>query len=762
MTRVCVFCNGEDHRSVERGKFPSISQRRRILSDKKLCFNCTGTRHQAQDCRSKHACQRCGSRHHTSICDRLPSNNQMMLVTGDHEGSVICPVVVVIVDGIKCRALLDTGAGSSYVSVALVERLNKRPTHVEHKQIEMMLCSTIQKVRSYPVKVASVDGKFEMTTKVNKVDKGVLLTVSNPHYEELISKYPHLEGAVKEDSDKKSELRIYLILGASEYSRIKTETKPRIAKPSEPIAELTSLGWAMMSFLPFLLAGTLRLHLENLRERYPAEVEEILRSLYVDDIISRGSTADEVHSLKKTIASVFGEAKFTMHKWNSNVPQLERENDDPVDEQQSYAKQQLGVKEGKTKMLGLPWNKREDLIATTFPEEPVDVTKKGILRFLAAVYDPLGIASPTMLMGKLLYREVCESRLPWDEKVSDRVGQEWLKFVRSLPDKIEVSRSLARFREPVKGVVLHAFGDTSGSGISSAVYAVITQASGVSKGLIAVKSRIAKKNLTIPRLELIAAHMAANLVDNVRTALEGYPITSVHGWSDSTVALHWIKGGGSYKQFVTNRVRKISSKNFIEWRHVDNNHNPADIRSRGCNTDQLTGTWLSGPEWLPNPEKWPRDIVTKPDKETEAKAKRTKEVIAVAVDTRDDFDEVLEKHTFWRVIRNSTWIRRFLQNCRSRKSNRVSGPLTTAETEKQVKWWIKREQERYSVTEKFLGDQQRLNLQKNDEEISVCRERIQGHYPVYLPPRVRLSEKIVQDALHWGVGSIMAQVRREY
>ena len=207
---------------------------------------------------------------------------------------------------------------------------------------------------------------------------------------------------------------------------------------------------------------------------------------------------------------------------------------------------------------------------------------------------------------------------------------------------------------------------------------MITQASGVSKGLMAAKSRLAKKNLTIPRLELVAAHMAANLVDNARTALEGYPITSVHGWSDSTVALHWIKGGGSYKQFVTNRVRKICSKDFIEWRHVDTNCNPADIGSRGCNADQLSSMWLSGPEWLPNPEKWPRDIVTKPNKETEAEAKRTKEVFAVAVDTRDDFDEVLEKHTFWRVIRISTWIMRFLQNCRSKKSNRVRGPLTTA------------------------------------------------------------------------------------
>lgn len=117
-----------------------------------------------------------------------------------------------------------------------------------------------------------------------------------------------------------------------------------------------------------------------------------MKSLYVDDIISRGNTTAELQGLKKTITLVFAEAKFTMHKWNSNAPQLENENVVPVAEQQSYAKQQLGVKKGETKMLGLPWNKREDLIAVTFPEEPVDVTKRGILLFLAAVYDPLGIA----------------------------------------------------------------------------------------------------------------------------------------------------------------------------------------------------------------------------------------------------------------------------------------------------------------------------------------------------------------------------------
>ena len=49
------------------------------------------------------------------------------------------------------------------------------------------------------------------------------------------------------DQDTKPELPIHLILGASEYSRIKTNTKPKIGQSGEPIAELTALGWSMMA-----------------------------------------------------------------------------------------------------------------------------------------------------------------------------------------------------------------------------------------------------------------------------------------------------------------------------------------------------------------------------------------------------------------------------------------------------------------------------------------------------------------------------------
>ena len=39
---------------------------------------------------------------------------------------------------------------------------------------------------------------------------------------------------------------------------------------------------------PFLLGGTLQQYLESKREKYPKEVEEILQSLYVDDVITGG------------------------------------------------------------------------------------------------------------------------------------------------------------------------------------------------------------------------------------------------------------------------------------------------------------------------------------------------------------------------------------------------------------------------------------------------------------------------------------------
>ncbi len=110
----------------------------------------------------------------------------------------------------------------------------------------------------------------------------------------------------------------------------------------------------------------------------------------------------------------------------------------------------------------------------------------------------------------------------------------------------------------------------------------------VNQGLVCAKARLTKDGLTMPRKELVSAHMAVNLLDNVRSALEGFPVTSFMGWLDSSVALHWIRGEGEYKMFVANRVNKILEHEGVTWRHVSSKDNPADVASRGGLIDEET------------------------------------------------------------------------------------------------------------------------------------------------------------------------------
>ena len=118
-------------------------------------------------------------------------------------------------------------------------------------------------------------------------------------------------------------------------------------------------------------------------------------------------------------------------------------------------------------------------------------------------------------------------------------------------------------------------------GVAAAVYAVVQQSSGQTQGLVAAKARLAKQRLTIPRLELVSGHMASNLICYVRDELEGLLGTSLHCWLDSSMALHRIRGGGNYKQFLTNQVQKIQAHPEVAWCHVGTAENPADLGSRG-------------------------------------------------------------------------------------------------------------------------------------------------------------------------------------
>ena len=122
---------------------------------------------------------------------------------------------------------------------------------------------------------------------------------------------------------------------------------------------------------PFLLGGTIEQHLENCESKYPSEVEEIRRSMYVNDALTGGETLEQTLELKETAVKIFGEAQFELHKWHSNAPELEASRK-LNEEDQSYAKQQLGVKADETKMLGLAWNEAHDTLGVIFPRKAAE------------------------------------------------------------------------------------------------------------------------------------------------------------------------------------------------------------------------------------------------------------------------------------------------------------------------------------------------------------------------------------------------------
>ena len=49
------------------------------------------------------------------------------------------------------------------------------------------------------------------------------------------------------DTDTKKELLVHVLLGAGDYKKVKTQEKAKVGQPGEPIAELTKLGWVVIS-----------------------------------------------------------------------------------------------------------------------------------------------------------------------------------------------------------------------------------------------------------------------------------------------------------------------------------------------------------------------------------------------------------------------------------------------------------------------------------------------------------------------------------
>ena len=107
------------------------------------------------------------------------------------------------------------------------------------------------------------------------------------------------------------------------------------------------------------------------------------------------------------------------------------------------------------------------------------------------------------------------------------------------------------------------------------------------------------KTLTVPKLELQAALIAARLREEICKALT-VPVQNTFMWTDSTTVLQWLNSLNKQPIFVANRVSEILEGTSVDqWHHVASHANPADAGTRRMSSEALQkSSWLHGPQFL--------------------------------------------------------------------------------------------------------------------------------------------------------------------
>ncbi len=109
---------------------------------------------------------------------------------------------------------------------------------------------------------------------------------------------------------------------------------------------------------------------------------------------------------------------------------------------------------------------------------------------------------------------------------------------------------------------LHGFADASSVTYGVAIYLRLVHEGGfTTTSLVTARPEFhCLKQLTIPKSELVTAHLLARLLVRVAKLLN-IPFSNLYAWSDSEITLHWLaKSTSTLERFVANRVTIIQDK----------------------------------------------------------------------------------------------------------------------------------------------------------------------------------------------------------
>lgn len=219
--------------------------------------------------------------------------------------------------------------------------------------------------------------------------------------------------------------------------------------------------------------------------------------------------------------------------------------------------------------------------------------------------------------------------------------------------------------------------DASLTAYAAVIYLLIETEWGCHMKFVVAKTRVSPlKKQSIPRLELLSAVLLARLMDTARSSLiSQLNISSCHCYSDSHVALCWIRNTGrSWKPFVQNRVSEIRKLFPVEcWKHIPGIKNPADIPSRGTTPLELlvSKLWQNGPELPFEQEEQHIDIPSQCLEELQASEKQAVHGLLANGGVSSGVQNLLECKSFSklsRLINTVTNVFRFCSILRRKKT----------------------------------------------------------------------------------------------
>ncbi|XP_050303742.1 uncharacterized protein LOC126741390 [Anthonomus grandis grandis] len=269
----CIFCQGK-HYIYHCEKFTNLSIASRIEEIKKLklCFNCLRSNHSYGDCISQ-GCKVCNKRHNTLLHeDAIPQNIENTNPTGEPgqisrkstlsvnhsaknvEEVLLSTALILIKDNDgnwqHCRALLDSGSQSNFITRELAESL-KLPFCKTNIPITGIGESSKNISHHVLSKIKSLDNSYITDADFLVLDR-ITDKLPSQTFNKSIVNLP--DNVVLADQTFNVSKTVDLLLGVSIFYQVLGTVKQELG-PQLPILYQTSFGW--------ILSGPISLYKKN-------------------------------------------------------------------------------------------------------------------------------------------------------------------------------------------------------------------------------------------------------------------------------------------------------------------------------------------------------------------------------------------------------------------------------------------------------------------------------------------------------------------